>query len=67
MAWSKEYTQTMVLNKYRNNDQNTAAIQKQEYQGTLLTTTVLQQRKPEDQYIHEVWSDIVQLHGSNHI
>ena len=41
--------------KYRNNDQNTAAIQKQEYQGTLLTTTVLQQRKPEDQYKHEVW------------
>ena len=55
MAWSKEYTQTMVLNKYRNNDQNTAAIQKQEYQGTLLTTTVLQQRKPKDQYKHEVW------------
>jgi hypothetical protein len=54
MAWSKEYTQTMVLN-IEITTKSTAAIQKQEYQGTLLTTTVLQQRKPEDQYKHEVW------------
>ena len=30
-------------------------FKKKEYQGTLLTTTVLQQRKPEDKYKHEVW------------